>query len=175
VKIALALALVIGGCGGPPAPITPPVPENVLDPSSAPAPIGSSSASAPAVDRACIVAGNYSVAVDLKSSTITQGDTGQGDTEWCTSMLAGVASQAMSAMAIRFDGGALAIEWPPGHPATFDVLGPCEIAITSQPMRSHLTFAAGSASGTTTYTVGTQHQGDTCTATNAALSVTRAP
>jgi hypothetical protein len=170
VKLALALVL---GCGGSQAPITPPVPENVLDPSSAPEPAGSGSATA--VDHACIVAGNYNVAVDLKSATITQGDTGQADTEWCASMLAGVASQAMSAMAIRFDAGSLAIDWPPGHPATFDVRGPCELTITSQPMPSHVTFAAGSAAGTTTFTVGTQHQGDTCTATNAALSITRAP
>jgi hypothetical protein len=153
VRAVVVLVLALGGCGGPPAPITPPVPENVLDPSSAPAPAGSGSASAKAVDHACIVDGNYNVAVDLKPAKLTQGDTGQGDTEWCASMLAGVASQAMSAMTIRFDAGSLAIDWPPGHPATFDVLGPCELAIT----------------------VGTQHQGDTCTATNAALSVTRAP
>jgi hypothetical protein len=174
--VKLALALVVLGCGGPPAPITPPVPESVLDPSSSSAPSpATGSASATAVDHTCIAAGNYTVAVDLKSSTITQGDTGQGDTEWCESMLAGVASQAMSAMTIRYDGATLVIEWPPSHPSIVDVLGPCEISIRSQPMPSHLTFAAGSATGTTTFTVGTQHQGDTCTATNAALSVTRAP
>jgi hypothetical protein len=172
--VKLVLVLVLGCGSATPVPSVPSVPENVLDPSSAP-PAGSGSATGPTVDHTCIVAGNYNVAVDLKSATITQGDTGQGDTEWCSSMLAGVVSQAMNAMAIRFDDARLAIDWPPGHPATFDVLGPCEVAITSQPMRSHLTFAAGSASGTTTYTVGSQHQGDTCTATNAALSVTRAP
>jgi hypothetical protein len=172
VKIVSALALVLG-CGGPQAPPTQNVPENMLDPSSS---TGSGSATGPVVDHTCIVAGNYSVAVDLKPSTITQGDTGQGDSQWCASMLAGVAAQSMSAMAIHFDNNAqLAIEWPPGHPATFDVLGPCEIAITSQPMLSRLSFDAGSAAGTTTFTVGSQHQGDTCTATNAALSVTRAP
>jgi hypothetical protein len=171
VRTALVLALVVGGCGGPQAPAPQNVPENMLDPSAA----GSGSATGPVVDHACIVAGTYNVALDLKPSTITQGDTGQGDTQWCASMLAGVASQSMSAMAIRFNGDALAIEWPPGHPATFDVLGPCEVAITSQPMLSRLSFDAGSAAGTTTFTVGTQHQGDTCTATNAALSITRAP
>jgi hypothetical protein len=171
VKIALAVALVIG-CGGPQAPAAQNVPENMLDPSSS---AGSGSATGPVVDHACIVAGSYTVALDLKPATITQGDTGQVDTQWCVSMLAGVASQNMSAMAIRFDGDALAIEWPPGHPATFDVLGPCEVAITSQPMLSRLAFDAGSAAGTTTFTVGSQHQGDTCTATNAELSVTRTP
>lgn len=168
---AFAFALA-AACGGSQGPVTPPVPENVLDPSAA----GSATAgSAIAVDHTCIVAGGYAVAVDLKSATLTQGDTGMSDTQWCASMLAGVATQQMSSMMIRYDGDALAIEWPAGHLATFDVLGPCEIAITSQPMLSHLEFAAGSASGTTTFTVGTQHQGDTCTATNAALTVTRAP
>ena len=166
--LVLLLVLVLG-CGGAPAPVTPPVPENVLDPSS------SAAGSATPVDHTCIIAGGYAVAVDLKSATITQGDTGMSDTDWCASMLAGVASQSMSSLAIHYDGGALAIEWPAGHPATFDVLAPCEIAITSQPMQSHLQFAAGSATGTTTFSVGTQHQGDTCTATNAALTVTRAP
>jgi hypothetical protein len=164
------LAIALAACGGSQAPITPPVPEAVLDPTAA-----TSAGSASPVDQTCILAGGYAVAVDLKPATLSQGDTGMSDTTWCASMLAGVASQQMSAMAIRYDGNALMIEWPPGHPASFDVLGPCEIAITSQPMLSHLQFAAGSASGTTTFTVGTQHQGDTCTATNAVLSVTRTP
>lgn len=172
-KVVAALALVLG-CGGSQAPAAQNVPEAMLDPSSSTT-AGSGSATGPAVDHACIVAGSYTVAIDLKPATLTQGDTGQADTQWCASMLAGVASQSMSTMAIRFDGDALMIDWPSGHPATFDVLGPCEIAITSQPMLSHLAFEAGSATGTTTFTVGTQHQGDTCTATNAVLSITRAP
>ena len=123
-------------------------------------------------DRSCVVDGTYSVAVDLSTAKITQGDTGMGsDSTWCASMLQGVAQQAMSSMTIRYDNDVVVVEWPTGHMATIDVTGPCDLVVTSRPMPARLHFANGKATGTTTYTVGTQHADDTCTASDAKLTI----
>ena len=118
----------------------------------------------------CIPSGAYRVTVDLTDAKITQGNTGMADTAWCKSMLAAVPAQMMGTMRIAVDDGAIGLEWPIGHAATATLTG-CNVEITSPPMVAKLTFADGKGTGTTTYTTGTQHQGDTCTATDAKLTV----
>src|SRR5580704_7067490 len=119
---ALVLACAACGASPPPSPSAQNIPESDLDPKPAGDPSAGSAASTTTgvrADHSCVSAGSYNVALDLSSAKITQGDTGMGsDTTWCTSMLLGVAQQAMSSMAIRYDGDAVVIEWPAGHPAT---------------------------------------------------------
>jgi|HubBroStandDraft_6_1064221.scaffolds.fasta_scaffold86957_2 hypothetical protein len=170
----LAVVLACAACGASPAPAASPqnIPEADLDPKPAGSDTAAATTTGMHADHSCVSAGSYSVALDLSSAKITQGDTGMGsDSTWCTSMLQGVAQQAMSSMTIRYDGDAAVIEWPPGHPATIDVTGPCDVIVTSRPMPAELHFGNGKATGTTTFTVGTQHTDDTCTATNAKLTI----
>jgi hypothetical protein len=170
-RLLLVAACAACGAGQPHSPPAQLVPESELDPKPATPADAATAPPTPGVDHNCIEAGLYNVDVDLGSATITQGDTGMSDTSWCASMLQAVASQQMATMSIRYEGDALVIEWPEGHGAMFDVSGPCDIAITSRPMPAKLHFDAGKASGTTSFTVGTQHVGDTCTAMNAKLTI----
>ncbi|HEY1815393.1 MAG TPA: hypothetical protein VGG74_23755 [Kofleriaceae bacterium] len=165
------LACAACGAGQPHSPPAQLVPESELDP-KAPEPIDAAVAPAkPTADHDCIATGLYNVDVDLGSATITQGDTGMADTTWCASMLQAVASQQMATMSIRYDGDTLAIEWPEGHAAIFDVTGPCDVSITSPPMPARLHFDGSKGVGTTSFSVATQHVGDTCTAMHAKLTI----
>ena len=124
----------------------------------------------PQATTGCIPSGSYRVTVDLADAKITQGNTGMADTAWCKSMLVAVPAQMMATMRIAVDDGAIGLEWPVGHAATATLTG-CDVEITSPPIAAKLTFADGKGTGMTTYTTGTQHEGDTCTATNAKLTV----
>src|SRR6185312_17053598 len=155
-RLAVVAACMACGAGQPHSPPAQLVPEAELDPKAPSASASPDDAAvappAPAANHDCIAAGLYNVDVDLGSATITQGDTGMADTTWCASMLQAVASQQMSTMAIRYDGDALAIEWPEGRGATLEVTGPCDVTITSRPMPARLHFAQGKATGSTSFT-----------------------
>src|SRR5580704_7441492 len=93
----LAVVLACAACGASPAPAASPqnIPEADLDPKPAGSDTAAATTTGMHADHSCVSAGSYSVALDLSSAKITQGDTGMGsDSTWCTSMLQGVAQQA---------------------------------------------------------------------------------
>ena len=152
----VALVLACAACGA-------------TSPTPTPAPAIANAASVPS----CLVAGTYVVTIDLHAGTIAPSDSRITDTSWCEDTLVRFVAQSMRELVVGYDGSALQIEWPPGHPATFAVVAPCQLAITSQPMPAHLTFDADGATGTTTFSVATAHAPDTCTATGAKLALMR--
>ncbi|HTE53898.1 MAG TPA: hypothetical protein VK698_23745 [Kofleriaceae bacterium] len=139
-------------------------------PPAAHAPLIEHDAASTAPASRCIPAGTYAVHVDLSSATITQQNTGMGDTVWCKSILEAVPAQMMASMTIRYTDGRPEVDWSGSKSLT--MTGDCQLEITAPPMPTRITFVAGKGTGTTTYSTGTpNHPDESCTATNAVLTV----
>lgn len=161
-----ALAALLAACssGAKAPPDYPPLPG---DP-----PRAGAAASPSEVDPGCVPAGAYDVAVDLSAAAITQQHTGMADTEWCEGMLAAVPAHMMASLTIGYEDGRLAVEWPTGTPIHVWPRGACGFEVTTPPMPVRFTFAGGRATGTSTYSIGTQnHPDESCTATDAQVSL----
>jgi hypothetical protein len=161
------LVVFLFACGSTPKPAATDLPPLPGDPPRVEPEVAAGSTSG------CIPSGLYNVTVDLADAKITQGNTGmaEGDTVWCRSVLAQVPAHMMSTMRLVVDNGAVGLEWPIGRAGSGNITGDCELEITSQPMAAKVKFANGVGIGATTYAVGTQHAGDTCTATDAKLTL----
>jgi hypothetical protein len=120
----------------------------------------------------CIPAGTYSVDVDLSTAKLSQVNTGMADLTWCKSILEGVPRMSMTRMKIAIDDGRMTVEWPPGQQLRIAARGDCTFEVTSPPIPSTITFANGRATGTASYSVGTQnHPDESCTAHHAKLAL----
>lgn len=141
----------------------PPLPGEAGSGSGSPPPVATTRA-----DSKCIPLGVYTVSVDLTDAKITQKNTGMDSTEWCTSMLQGLAQLGMSQMLISYEDDKLAIIWGQRR-AELAVKSGCEFEITL-PFPAKIAFANGTGSGTTTYTGGAvNHPDESCTATDAKI------